>query len=52
MTATVLANFSAETTSYDPELVRCMSPLASTHGEGVAAGVLRPLEAVIFETDK
>lgn len=48
-TATVLANLSVEPAGYDPGLTRGSALVASTHG-GATPGMLRPLEAVIYET--
>lgn len=47
--AIVLANLSNEQASYDASLVNGMRLLAGTHGE-TDAGMLRPFEAVVFES--
>ena len=46
--AVTLANFTEETVFYDPTIVDGMNSIISTHGNA-ARGMLRPLEAVVYE---
>ena len=46
--AVVLANFTERELAYDASMVEGLACVLGTHGEEPEAGVLRPLEAVVF----